>query len=192
MKKNFFYLLFIILLLGDFGYSFIQYQSGQLDGDLAGGVVPAEQVKPILEDPFGIQVILSHKKYPNPNRFFSHWFLKHYFLTIPSLLQKFVSPISSIYLASALIKLFVHLSLVFLLAKLISKSKPNSIEFILAALLVTPLFQANGYESMTLINKSITYAFFYIIPLTILVFFSIIFSCRCLFRKRKRLAFLKM
>ena len=183
LKNKVLYLFLVTLLLGDFGYSFLQYQNTQIGGDIAGGVVPAKQVKPILEDPFGIQVILADKKYPNPNRFFSHWFFKKYFRTVPLLLQKFVSPVASIYLASALIKLLTHLALLFLLAKGISQSKLGSIDFLLAALLVTPLFQANGYVRMSLINKSITYAFFYIIPLTILAFFLYPFLSHIVFNK---------
>jgi hypothetical protein len=31
-----------------------------LDGDMAGGIVPAEDVKPILKDPFGVSVLTEH------------------------------------------------------------------------------------------------------------------------------------
>ena len=43
-----------MLLLADLTYSFVQHYSMPLDGDMAGGIVPAEDVKPILKDPFGI------------------------------------------------------------------------------------------------------------------------------------------
>ena len=58
----------------------MQHYSMPLDGDMAGGIVPAEDVKLILNDPFGISVITDNAVYPNPNRYFAHWTFFTYFI----------------------------------------------------------------------------------------------------------------
>ena len=193
-KKQILYLLFLSLLVLDISYSFLQYRSTQIHGDIAGGVVPAKQVKPILKSPFGLQLVFASstkEKYPNPNRFFSHWALYKYFRKMPIFLQKFVPPIESVYLASGLIKIITHIFLIFVLAALITHKKINSLNFLLAALLVSPLFQTNGYKKMTIVNEAITYTFFYAIPFLILVLFLAAFYKLIVFNEVQKWGLLK-
>lgn len=163
------------LLLIDIGYSFVQHFSAPLDGDMAENIVPASHFKPIFKFPLGIKAISQKIKYPNPNRFFSHWPLKTYFSWAPLYLQKFTTPIESVYLSCAIIKIFIQVCLILLLAITITGIKNIfKTEFILAAALVTPLFQTNGYRSyMGIIDPSITYTFFYALPCFLLILYLI-------------------
>ena len=156
----------LVLLLADLYYSFLQHLSMPLDGDFAGGVVPEVGVKTILNDPFGISVITKNAFYPNPNRFFAHWSFYNFFNTVPICLQRFVSPIQSIYLASALLKIVLQFSIITLLSIYIRGTiKLRNLDFAIIALILTPLFQTNGYRSyMGIIDPSITYTFFYALP----------------------------
>lgn len=162
-----------MLLLTDLTYSFFQHYSMPLDGDMAGGIVPAEDVKPILKDPFGISVITDNAVYPNPNRYFAHWTFYTYFNSAPLWLQSFVDPIDSIYLAGALAKIFIQILILTLLSFYITgRQKVLISDFLTASVLVIPLFQTNGYRSyMGIIDPSITYTFFYALPCAILLLF---------------------
>ena len=173
MTKRIIYFILFLLLLTDLSYSFVQHLSQPLDGDMAWNIAPADDVKPILENPFGINVILKDKTYANPNRFFCHWSFREYFLSAPLFLQNFAKPIDSIYLSCAISKILIQIMLIILLAMAISGT--NNIlkmDFMLAAILVTPLFQINGYRTyMGIIDPSITYTFFYALPCALLILY---------------------
>ncbi len=151
----------------------MQHYSMPLDGDMAGGIVPAEDVKQILNDPFGISVITENAVYPNPNRFFAHWTFYNYFNHVPLWLQSFVSPIDSVYLSAAIAKIFIQILIMTLLALFITgQQKIIKADFLIAAILTVPLFQTNGYRSyMGIIDPSITYSFFYALPCSLLLLF---------------------
>ena len=172
-KSSFLKYIFILLIVGDIVFSFIQFYNTPMDGDVPGGVVPASDVRPILENPLGIKAIVENQVYPNPNRFFSHWIFFPYFNSVPGLLQKIVSPIDSVYLACAIAKTIIQLGLLYLLASLISKTKNIfKFELLLAVVLITPFFQTNGYRSyMGIIDVSTTYTFFYALPLLFLLLY---------------------
>ena len=166
MTRKIIYISFLLLLLADIGYSFLQHYNTSLDGDMAGGVVPANDVKQILESPLGLKVFRENKTYPNPNRFFSYWLFYKYFNKTPLFLQKIFTPIDSAYLSCAIAKTIIQIILIFLLAIVISgTTKILKLDFILAAILVAPLFQTNGYRNyMGIIDPSATYTFFYALP----------------------------
>lgn len=171
--RNILIISLVIFLLGDLTYSFLQYSSSTLDGDMASGIVPAKDVQETLNDPFGFNVIIKNERHPNPNRFFAHFFFKEYFTYIPSIFQKAFKPIPSVYISAAFIKLLLHLTIVYLLTKLISNRKSIlNLNSLIIAVLIIPLFQAYGYYiDMGIIDKSITYTFFYALPLTLLLLF---------------------
>ncbi len=166
-------LLLFVLLLIDFGYSFVQYLHCNLDGDMAEGILRANRVDKVFHDPFGIGVFFSHECYPNPNRFFSHWSFSYYFQTFPLIIQKYFSPIDSIYISCAIVKLLFKILFIYLIASLISGTlNVLKRELLVAAIIITPLFQTFGYDGyMGVIIQSITYFFFYSIPLCLLVLF---------------------
>lgn len=179
MIKKILTFLLVILLLADTGYSFLQHYHVPFDGDMAGGIVPADDVKPILESPLGLKIFTEDIIYPNPNRYFSHWFLYNLF-TIPTLFfQNFTNSIDSAYLSVALVKTIIQLALIVLLAFAISGNK-SRFEILLSAVLVAPLFQTNGYQSyMGIIDQAATYNMFYSLPTVILlIYFAPIFLRR--------------
>jgi hypothetical protein len=173
MSRRIIYSILILLLIADLSYSFVQHLSMPLDGDMAGGIVPANDVKPILADPFGISVIKDNAVYPNPNRFFAHWTFYNYFKYTPILLQSFVDPIDSVYLTCAIAKIIIQISLIILLAfYIIGHQKIISKDFVLASILIVPLFQTNGYRSyMGIIDPCTSYTFFYALPCALLLLF---------------------
>jgi hypothetical protein len=159
MKKSL-RILFIVLLLLDLLFSFTQHYYKSLDGDMATIVLGYPEV---MNDPFGINVVLHQQVYGGTNRFFAHWTMSQYFKTAPLLIQNFTTPIESIYVSCALAKTIIQAIIILTLAFLISRSKDfRNFNFLLSAVLITPLFQTNGYSGyMGIINASITYAFFY-------------------------------
>jgi hypothetical protein len=174
LTKNRWLLIFAgIFLISDFTFSFIQYYNTPLSGDLAGHVLPDKAIQPVFDDPFGFQLLKTGEPHSNPNRFFAHWAVACYFQNIPLWLQKITSPINSVYLASALAKLVIQLLFVYILAFFISGDKnPAKKNFLVAAVIIAPLFQAYGYWSrMGIVDKSIVYTFFYALPLVMLMLF---------------------
>ena len=113
----------MLFLLFDLSYSFVQYYTSPIGGDIAEVVIPKKNTGyyQALQDPFGFDVLTKNDAYPNPNRFFAHYLTSNYFLHIPRLLQNFTSPINSIYLSIAISKIATHL--LFLLLFLYSHSK---------------------------------------------------------------------
>ncbi len=171
-KKRIVPFLIIIILTCDFTFSFLQYYNTPLYGDIVVSVWPDEHVRKIFNDPLGLQVLKNGENQFNPNRYFSHMFLYQYFRDIPLFLQKFVSPISSVYLASALMKIIIQLLFIFTLASYISGDRLFSRKFLIAAIIVEPLFQVYGYWSrMGIVDQSIAYTFFYALPLVLLMLF---------------------
>jgi hypothetical protein len=163
----------LLLLLADLGYSFYQHSRTPLDGDVPPIVLAAYGYGKVMQDPFGVQILLGGESYPNPNRFFAHWTMSSYFKTVPFAFQRFTNPIDSVYLSSALIKTAIQLLLIWMLAAYASGSlNPWRKEFLWVALLIAPLFQTFGYhKSIGLVDQSVTYAIFYGLPLGLLLIF---------------------
>lgn len=136
------------------------------DGDMAQHVVPADDVKQVLADPLAFHALTTQEKQHNPNRFFSHWAMFQYFNKMPKLLRHFTTPIEAIYLSAAIFKTMAYAALLFLLAFAVSGSRRIwDKNFLLAAALLAPLFQANGYANfMAVVDRAPTYTFFYSIP----------------------------
>lgn len=92
---------------------------------------------------------------------------------VPIFLQRLTDPITSVYLSCALMKITIHFLVIFILSALISGTR-NILDknFLICAALVTPLIQANGYwEHMGINDHSITYTFFYALPVVILMLY---------------------
>ncbi|MFD1552966.1 hypothetical protein DNU06_15815 [Putridiphycobacter roseus] len=192
MIKKVLALLLITLLLADIGYTFLQNYHTPFDGDMAGGIVPADDVKPILASPLGLKIFKEHNTYPNPNRFFCHWSFYEYFNNVPLFIQNFTSPINSAYLSCALAKTMIQVIIIFLLSLLIAGGILK-FDFLVAAILITPLFQTNGYRSyMGIIDPSTTYTFFYALPtIFVLIYFIPLFLKHFYGLELKRMKYLK-
>ncbi|MDO7853597.1 hypothetical protein Q4S41_18485 [Hymenobacter sp. CA1UV-4] len=180
----------LAFLLADLGYSFWQYLQLPLDGDLAVIAWPSEMYTPVLHDPFGLRALLHHEVYAAPNRFFAHFFLYEYLRRVPLWLQAFLTPLDSVYMACALLKLAIHGLLLYVLAVAISNRRNVlSGPFLLAAALVTPLLQTSGFSGqMGVIDWSITYAIFYALPGTLLLLFLLPFVRAALHGQAVRLS----
>jgi len=171
LKKNLHFILLLLLII-DIGYSFVQHSNIELDGDMADLILPSQWNQKVFEDPLGLNVLFKNEIYAGPNRFFSHWIYSKYFKVIPGILQNFVNPIDSIYIACAIIKTAVQVFLILLLAAYISDKKNIlSKNFLLAAILVTPLFITYQYWRFGIIDWSITFIFFYALPLALLLLY---------------------
>jgi len=163
----------VIFLTGDLIYSFFEYYYIPLDGDISYGVVPGRNVQQLLDDPLGFHLLSTGEKHINPNRYFAHVFFKEYMQKMPLILQNFTSPIVSVYLSCALIKMLVHFLALFALSILISgTTKVLNKTFLLSAVLITPLIQANGYwDHMGINDRATTYTFFYALPTVLLMIY---------------------
>lgn len=185
MAKRIVFYIFLILILTDLSYSFVQHLQMPMDGDMAESILPAKGYEKIFQDPFGISVITENAVYPNPNRFFAQWMYAKYFQLAPFALQNFVSPIESIYYSSAIAKIVTQIFILLLFGFYITgKRKILSLEFFIAVLLIIPLFQTNGYSTyMGIIDSSITYTFSYALPCALLLLFYLPFFNSSFYQK---------
>ena len=172
----------LILVIADLAFSLYQHLQMPLDGDMAGIILPSAWYSRVLEDPFGISVWNEGASYAATNRFFVHFAMSGYFKSMPFLLQYCCDPINSIYWTAAIFKTIVQAGMIGLLSLLIGQVVNTRKDFWLIALLITPLFQTFGYNIMMgIIEKSITYTFFYAFPcclllLAIYLFYNVINS----------------
>ena len=160
-----------LIILGDSVYTFFQFYWLPLDGDMSHLIMPDQWHEQLMKDPLGFQALFFHERYYGPNRFFIMWPFSKYFKTVPLLLQSFLSPIESVYVACAIAKLTIQLLLVWLLAFYASGTgNLRESRFVVCAAIIIPLFQNNGfYTTMGIIDQSITYAFFYAFPMIFLL-----------------------
>jgi hypothetical protein len=165
----------LVLILGDLGYSFYQHFHMSLGGDFGDNIAPTPErgFYQVLRDPLGLGVLLEDRVYSNPNKFFAHWTVYHYFRTVPIFLQHFTKPIDSLYWSSALVKILIQVFILYLLSVYISNRKnPLDLDFLTAAALMFPLFQTWGYNRyMGIIDQSVIYTFFYALPIALLLLF---------------------
>lgn len=162
-----------IMLLGDLAYSAYQYYHQALEGDIARIVLPSESYAKVLDDPFGISVLTDGASYPATNRYFAHAAMAGWFRTMPFVMQHFMSPLDSVYFSAAMAKLFMHILLLLLLGMYVSGStRMVSFNLLLAMVLVAPLFHNWGSGMyIGFIDYSVTYAFFYALPMGLLMLF---------------------
>ena len=187
------YIILIIILLIDLGYSFYQHYHMPLGGDMAQIVMPTptKGYYQVLHDPFGLNALLKNEVYSNPNRFFAHWSVSAYFMNIPLLLQTFIEPIDSIYLSCAIAKIIIQILIIYLLAVYISNTgNILKLDFLIAAILIAPLFQSSGFSRyMGIIDQSVIYTFFYALPLGLLLLFFLPFFKAIYYDKKPKFNF---
>lgn len=184
-RRKIIYLLLAIFIFADLGFSFLQHYNQTLDGDMEGGIIPAEDVKPVLSSPLGLRAAFNNETYPNPNRFFSHWIFNRYFNSMPFFLQHFTHPVESVYLSAAIFKTALQLFLLFLLTAAVSGTlNILRLRWIVSAAILTPLLQTNGYRhSMGIIDNSTTYTFFYALPSAFLILFLLPLALKYIYKK---------
>lgn len=170
MKNKIIIFALLLFLVADTILSFSHQYNYPLDGDFPNIVLPDPVFDAVLSDPFGTKALLHGEIYQAPNRYFAHQSMITYFKTVPFYLQYFFSPLDSIYIACAIIKTLAQLVLIYVLSYLITGTfNLLNKSFLLTAALITTLFQSGGFqETMGIINPSITYFFFYSLPLAFL------------------------
>lgn len=152
-------------------------------------IIPNVAFNHVMQDPFGIDVIVNNETYAAPNRFFAHWTMMKYFRTAPLFLQNFISPLNSVYAACAIAKTVMQLMMILILSSFISGTyRILRKDFLVAAVIITPMLQIAGYyETMGIITRSITYSFFYALPIMFLLLFFLPFYLK--FSKQKPIVF---
>jgi len=169
------YIISLIIIVLALSKSFKQYYGCRLDGDIAESVLPYPDIQKTFDDPTGIKTIINNDSHLGPNRFFSHYFLHKTFREIPFLLQNFYDPIESVYYTSAISKLLMQILILFLLTTIILGSfNIFSLKFIVTFLILIPFIPTNGTHlshEIGLIDRSVTYSFFYAIPLIFLLLY---------------------
>jgi len=155
--------------------SFKQYSGCRLDGDIAESVLPYPGVQKTFDDPTGVKTIINNDKHWGPNRFFSHYFLHKTFRKLPFLLQNFCNPIESVYYTAAISKLLMQIAILFLLTGIVlGNFNLFSLKFIVTFLILIPFVPTNGTHlshEIGLIDRSVTYSFFYALPLIFLLLY---------------------
>lgn len=170
--NKYIYLILVFFLIVDLSYSSYQHFHLPLNGDIS-GIISSKEKKEAFDDPFGINVFTKNERHINPNRFFAYWTVSNYMLHMPILLQNFTTAINSVYLSCALAKIIIQIFIIYLLAIYISGCRNIfKMDFLIAATLITPLFQTLGYNrTMGIIDQSIIYTFFYALSLGLLLLF---------------------
>lgn len=173
MNKRYWTGLLILAVALDVVLTYWQNYQLPLDGDLAPTIFPSAWYSKVMQDPFGWAVLTRNEIYAGPNRFFAHATTTLYWKQVPHLLQYFTTPINSLYTASALFNTGTHVLTLFILAayvRLGAGVARGSWGFWLAAVLLAPLFQTDGfYEQMGITNWAITFTFFYAFPTALLL-----------------------
>jgi hypothetical protein len=179
---KFFKTILIFFLLFEIVFSFTRYKDFPLDGDIASYIYGYHEVK---HDPFGFNVLIHDKKYGGTNRYFAYQVSAGYLKNAPFVFQLFSSPVESVYLACAFAKTCIQFFIIYILAVYISgKRKLWDYDLLLAASLITPLFQIFGYYVyMGIIDWSISYTFFYAFAFCFLLLFFLPFFNAALQRR---------
>ena len=172
--KIFVKIAFCLFLLFSVVFSFKRYYYFTLEGDLPAIVLPDSGFyQTVMDDPFGLNVILHDSVYPATNRFFTHLEIEWCFKTLPFCFQKLSTPVKSIYYSCALVKTGVQFFLIFLMAFVITGSRKFfGFDFLFVGVLLIPFFQTFGFNQwMGIIDHSITYTFFYALSLGLVMAF---------------------
>jgi hypothetical protein len=172
MSKRYGTGLLALFVMLDLAFTFWRNYQLPLDGDLAATVLPAPWHAQVLHDPFGWAVLTRNEVYSGTNRFFTHAEMSVYWKIMPRVLQRLLDPISSLYVASALFNTFTQAALLLLLTKYIQLiSGARQTHFWVIAALLVPLFQTAGgyYEQMGIVDRAITYTFFYAFAILLLL-----------------------
>ncbi len=168
------WIFFLLFLAVDYIQSNYHYSNLPIDGDLCRVAGPFKWYEDVLNDPIGIQAITENKKYGGAARYVCHKSTSWWFEHIPIAIQSVVKDkVHSIYYASALSVAIIHLCFVWLAFQYAKAKEQFSFKrFIPIALLASILIQYNSYYgSIGLIDRSINYTFFYILPIIVLLIY---------------------
>lgn len=160
-----------VFLLIDLCLAFAQYYDNTMDGDLVVLALPADYASEIFSNPTGWKSVVSGQPMGGIGRFTAQTTLHLFYHHVPLWLQHFVSPINSIYLATAIFYLLCHILFLYIIARLVTGQKRLfARQNILLYALTTPLVAFYAfYEVQAIIDHAPTYTFYYIWPILILL-----------------------
>ena len=178
--RNILYLLCVSIVLTDICYSFVQHYNEPLDGDMGESVLPLDYIEPLYHDPAGVGMLASGEPHAAPNRFFSHYLMYGTYRWLPFFIQNFTDPIHSLYYSNAVCKTVMQILLVLLLSVVVCGGfRWRKLKFALSCLFFSALMQTRGFtRCIGLIDPSITYSFFFALPLIFLIFYLLPFIFR--------------
>jgi len=182
-----------LVLLFDVAQSVFHYANLSLDGDLVKIIAPCESYSVIFTDPFGFKAITQKIQYAGAGRISCHFMMQQWFTTIPSAINYFIEdPVRSVYYSSALFSGLLHvffIAICLLFVRL--KNRFNFRTVLILALLASVFIQYQSfYHNFGIIDLSITYSFFYIFPLLILITYLYPFYKRAQTGDRKKMSLL--
>jgi hypothetical protein len=191
-STHFKYLILLIILL-DVVYTFKQNYGKPIDGDLVSIVLPTKNYARVLEDPFGISVLLKHEKHSGSNRYFCHEAMHIWFKDVEHVVAFFFKDkTTALYVTSALFNTLVYLFFIVLFAAYASmKVAFKSKEFLVSMLIALPFMQINGFDSIALIDGAVTYTFFYGLALCVLLLYFFPFYIYFISKKTFSFPFIK-
>jgi hypothetical protein len=163
-----------VFLFFDFKHSTLQYSKTPLDGDFANIVLPVSSYQEVLNDPFGLKALCKQEKYSATNRFTAHYVMKVYFDHVPFWLQKIYNPIESLFASVTLAKMLIHLGFLSILSLYLASYLGFTFKrFIIFTAILSPFLIVNGPYggNIGFIDFSMTYAFFYTLPIIFLMLF---------------------
>ena len=163
-----------VFLFFDLKHSNLQYSKTPLDGDFANIVLPVSSYQNVLKDPIGFQALIKQEKYSATNRFTAHFVMKVYFDHVPFWFQKIYNPIESLYASVSLAKLLIHIGFLTVLSLYLATYFGFSFKKLIGfSAIISPFLIVNGPYggNIGFIDFSITYAFFYTLPIIFLMVF---------------------
>ena len=167
----------VVAIVADTCYSFVQHYSEPLDGDMGESVLPLDYIQPLYNDPFGIKMLATGEPHAAPNRYFSHRTMFGTYRSVPFVLQRVTDPVRSLYYTNAICKTTMQLLLVLLLSGIACGGfRFRRLKFAATCLFFCAMMQTCGFVgSIGMVTKSVTYSFFYTLPLVFLIFYLVPF-----------------
>ncbi|WP_345081827.1 hypothetical protein [Nemorincola caseinilytica] len=164
----------VLYLLINLAATFYFHFHNPLDGDVVLNALPADIVKPAANDPFGIGILLHGHRYVGAGGYLAHITVHKYFRILPAFFRHFVSPIDSVYATVGLFAMVLKAAFLYLFCIYITgRKRLFDRKILLAALLITPLFQVGGYSfGMGIVDPMIIVDFNYsFINFCVMLFF---------------------
>lgn len=172
--KSHVWILFVLFLGVDYVQSNYHYSNLPVDGDLCRIAAPFKWYEDIMNDPVGISAVMHNEKYAGAARFtchqITHWWFKH----IPPVVNKIVKDkVHTIYYTSTLLVALLHLCFIWIAFQYAKgKEKWQFKYFIPIGLMASVLVQyGTFYGSIGIIDRSISYVFFYAVPIMALLIY---------------------
>lgn len=164
----------LLFVLASLVFTFYFQFMNPVDGDLVLMIYPHRIYEAVLNDPFGFKIVFQKIRYCGASGYLGFMRLVQYYRSVPLLLKNFMSPLSSVYAATALFVVFVHALFLYVYAYFIT-GKRNIFNryFLLALALVAPLFQMGGYGwVMAIVDPMliVTFGYSFINLLTVMFF----------------------